>query len=370
MRDNCFHGRYTRDIIHIVMAEKKMGRSVFSLTSLDWRDLFHEEGVSTNSLKYWLKGLYKDPGVWIRHISSEYIEKLKSSFDFSLPLAVDQQESEDGTVKFQIRFQDGMKVETVLIPFHKRRTICLSTQVGCSMNCSFCYTGTQGLKRNLSAGEIVGQYLVAQKWLRQREPNSPNPSIVFMGQGEPLHNADEVLKAIRVLNDPQLVGIGLRQMTLSTVGYLPGFGSVSNYPKINFALSLHSPFQEERVKLIPLSARFPLSDVMHALDRIPLLPKQFITYEYLLISNLNMTDEHVKGLFELLGNRKAILNLIPFNPFPGSEYKRPSLQEIEIFKNKLVEKKLRVMVRTTKGDDILAACGQLKVNKLSRNYGK
>lgn len=347
-----------------------MDRSVFSLTSLDWKDLFQEDGVSTNSLKYWLKGLYKDPSVWMKHISAEYIEKLKSSFDFSLPVVVDQQVSEDGTVKFQIRYHDGMEVETVLIPFHKRKTVCLSTQVGCSMNCSFCYTGTQGLKRNLNAGEIVGQYLVAQNFLKQREPNSPSPSIVFMGQGEPLHNVEEVLKAIKVLNDPHLIGIGIRQMTLSTVGYIPGLSRLSDYPKINFALSLHSPFQEERIKLIPLSARYPLSDVMKELDKIQLLPKQFITYEYLLISNLNMTDEHVRGLYELLGNRKAIINLIPFNPFPGSGYERPSKQEIEAFKEKLVEKKLRVMVRTTKGDDILAACGQLKVNKLSRNYGK
>jgi 23S rRNA (adenine2503-C2)-methyltransferase len=347
-----------------------MERSVFSLTSHDWGNLFKEEGASLHSLDYWLDGLYKDPELWTRHVSRELVQKLKSSFNFSLPDVIDQQESEDGTVKFQIRFQDNMEVETVLIPFHKRQTICLSTQVGCAMNCSFCYTGTQGLKRNLTAGEIVGQYVVAHRWLKQREPKSANPSIVFMGQGEPLHNADEVLEAIKIFNDDKLIGIGLRQITLSTVGYLPGMSRISDYPKINFALSLHSPFQEERVKLIPLGARYPLRDVMNELDKIQLRARQFITYEYLLISNLNMSDEHVKGLCDLLGNRKAIINLIPFNPFPGSEYQRPSTQEIEVFKEKLVKRKLRVMVRKTKGDDILAACGQLKVNKLSRNYGK
>jgi 23S rRNA (adenine2503-C2)-methyltransferase len=234
------------------------------------------------------------------------------------------------------------------------------------MNCSFCYTGTQGLKRNLSSGEIVGQFIVATQWLKEKNPGSINPSIVFMGQGEPLHNSEGVLQAIKVLNDRQTLGVGTRQMTLSTVGFMPGLKKLKNFPKINFALSLHSPFEDERIQLIPVNERFPLKDVIEELDQLPLLNKQFITYEYLMIKDFNMSDRHVDGLQELLGHRKAIVNLIPFNPFPGAKWDRPDPLAVDEFRAKLVKKKLRVMLRTTKGSDILAACGQLKVNKLAR----
>ena len=346
-----------------------MTPSAYSLTHLEWKDLLLSEGHSSHVLPFWLDGLYKNPELWDRHVSQDLIQKLKAKFNFDLPAISKIQESEDGTVKFLVRFHDDMEVETVLIPFHKRFTVCLSTQVGCGMNCSFCYTGTQGLKRNLTAGEIVGQYLVAMNWLKAKSHTALNPSIVFMGQGEPLHNLPEVSQAIKVLNDRKLIGVGHRQMTLSTVGYLPGLKNLQGFPSINFALSLHSPFEEQRAKLIPINDRFPLSEVLPALDQIPLLKRQFITYEYLLIKDFNMSDEHVEGLHALLVHRKAILNLIPFNPFPGSKWERPDSNEIENFKEKLVAKRLRVMVRTTKGDDILAACGQLKVNKLARNNG-
>jgi 23S rRNA (adenine2503-C2)-methyltransferase len=158
-------------------------------------------------------------------------------------------------------------------------------------------------------------------------------------------------------------------MTLSTVGYLPGVKKSKDFPKINVALSLHSPFDEERVQLIPVNERFPLKDIIQELDQLELLKNQFITYEYLLIKDFNMSDRHVEGLSELLRHRKAIVNLIPFNPFPGSKWERPTDEAIENFKLKLVAKKLRVMLRTTKGSDILAACGQLKVNKLARKNG-
>lgn len=344
-------------------------QSAYSLTSENWRDLLVQEGHSPHVLPFWIDGLYKDQSIWTKHISPKLVDSLRSKLDFTKPTISKTQTSEDGTIKFLVRMNDGMEVETVLIPFHKRFTVCLSTQVGCGMNCSFCYTGTQGLKRHLKAHEIVGQYQLAYEWLKARNEEELTPSIVFMGQGEPLHNVEEVKQAIKVLNDPKLIGVGHRQMTLSTVGYLPGLLVLNDFPQINFALSLHSPFEDERAKLIPINEKFPLKDVMEALDKIPLLKRQFITYEYLLIKNLNMTDRHADALKELLGQRPAILNLIPFNPFPGSNWERPNLDEIEDFKEKLVQRKLRVMVRTTKGDDILAACGQLKVNKLARKHG-
>lgn len=344
--------------------------SAYSLTRQDWKNLLLENGDSVHVLPFVVDGLYKDQSLWERHVSAKLLDKLKTKLHFTLPEISSLQEAIDGTVKFLMKFSDGMEVETVLIPFHKRFTVCLSTQVGCGMNCSFCYTGTQGLKRNLSAGEIVGQYLMARTWLLEKDKSALNPSIVFMGQGEPLHNVNEVEQAIKVLNDPGTLGVGHRQMTLSTVGFIPGLKQIKNFPKINFALSLHSPFEDERSELIPVNEKYTLKEVISHLDEIELLPRQFITYEYLLIKNFNMSERHADGLQELLKNRKAILNLIPFNPFPGSKWERPETEKVEAFKEMLVERKLRVMVRTTKGSDILAACGQLKVNRLARNNGK
>lgn len=346
-----------------------MTTSVFALTSTDWAQTFTDRGIPLNGLPYWLDGLYKDKTLWTRHVGPSTLSNFQETFDFSLPQISQVLRSEDGTVKFQMKFIDELEVETVLIPFHKRFTVCLSTQVGCAMNCSFCFTGTQGLKRHLSAGEIVGQYLVAQQWLFEQDARALKPSIVFMGQGEPLHNGPEVKKAIEVFCDTRCVGVGESQMTLSTVGYLPGLKTLSEFPKINFALSLHSPFDHERNVLIPLNQRYPLDEVLQELDKLQESKKQYITYEYLMIQDFNISEAHADALWEKLGSRKAMVNLIPFNPFPESVWKRPEADEIEEFRKKLVARKLRVMVRNTKGDDILAACGQLKINKMARNYG-
>lgn len=347
-----------------------MKPSAYQYHASDWGKILALKGhTSSRVLDYWMDGLYKDRSLWDRHISRELTETLKAEYDFDLPPIAHCMEAEDGTVKFQIRFSDGLEVETVLIPFHKRFTICLSTQVGCAMNCNFCYTGTQGLKRNLNAHEIVGQYLVTREWLLSKGW-ATNPRIVFMGQGEPLHNVDEVLQAIKIFTDKKILAMGPREMTLSTVGYLPGLQRIQEFPRINIALSLHSPFHEQRTELIPVSTKCELKDVMNALDRLPMIEKRLVTYEYLLVKDFNMSDEHVQGLSDLLSHRRAVLNLIPFNPFPGSKWERPECAEIEFFKNKLVAKRLRVMLRMTKGHDILAACGQLKINKLARTYGK
>lgn len=346
-----------------------MNPSVFSMTSDDWKEVLKDSGQKVSMLPYWLEGLYKNEAIWQKHVSPTFINSMREKFSWALPSFSRIQESQDKTVKFLMRMEDGLEVETVLIPFHKRYTVCLSTQVGCAMNCSFCYTGTQGLKRHLSASEIVGQYLRAFEWLKENEISDVKPNIVFMGQGEPLHNVDQVHQAIKVLNDPSLVGVGLRQMTLSTVGYLPGLKKILDFPQINLALSLHSPFQEERVKLIPTAERFTLPEILKALDEVVLMKKQFITFEYVLIKDFNMSDAHADELQKLLGTRAAIMNLIPFNPFPGSTWERPTDDEIECFKEKLVARKIRVMVRATKGDDILAACGQLKINNMARSYG-
>src|SRR5690606_1449424 len=334
-----------------------------SLNENLWLDWISSHSYSPSILDYILDYLYH--GKMTANLPKNFSHVINHSFKSHLPKIALVNISEDTTVKFLIEFDDGFQVESVLIPFNKRPTICLSTQVGCAMNCSFCYTGTQGLKRNLTEDEVITQYLVVYDWMKKNQNKNLKPNIVFMGQGEPMHNWNEVSKAIDIFTHPKLVGLGPRQITLSTSGYLPTINP-QELPSINYALSLHSPFEEQRSVLIPINQKYPLKEVITKLDQINLRPRQFITYEYLLIKDFNMSDDHVEGLTRLLATRKAILNLIPFNPFPGSRFLRPTEQEIDEFKEKLVAKKLRVMIRTTKGDDILAACGQLKVNKLAR----
>lgn len=345
-------------------------KSAYCYNSQDWMRIFGEKGYSPNLIKFWLKGLYRSEDFFNRHLGPEVLVDLSQDFPISLPEISRIQEAQDGTIKLQVRLKDGLEVETVLIPFYKRYTICLSTQVGCAMNCSFCYTGTQGLKRNLDPGEITSQYYLASRLLKEKGLSEVKPSIVFMGQGEPLHNFESIKQAISVFKDPLIFGVGHRQMTLSTVGYLPELHRLKELGNINIALSLHSPFDNERNQLIPINARFPLKRVLEELENHPLLPRQFITYEYLLIKDFNMTLNHADELAQIFGQKKAIINLIPFNPFPGAKWKRPDEAEIESFKEELVKRKLRVMIRKTKGDDILAACGQLKIAKLGRDHAQ
>jgi 23S rRNA (adenine2503-C2)-methyltransferase len=332
--------------------------SIFSLTKEALSSFLKENGHSKNLATSIYEFLYKKKST--QNISPKTWDLLNNSFSFNLPTIVNKSIANDGTYKLLMEFSDHLRVETVLIPFHKRYTVCLSSQVGCAMKCSFCFTGTQGLTRNLLASEIVGQYLMAKKILETEISNEAMiPNIVLMGQGEPLHNFDEVRLALLIMLESDGMALGPRQITLSTAGYLPGLKKFNLLPKINLALSLHSPFNEIRKTLIPITGQYPIQNIFQALDEVQLMKRQFITYEYLLIDEVNDRLEDAIALEELLVGRKAIINIIPFNPFPGSQYKRPSPKKVETFKKMLVDLKLRTMVRTTKGSDILAACGQL-----------
>ncbi len=272
--------------------------------------------------------------------------------------------SQDETAKFLFKLHDDSSIESVLVPFKARDAVCLSTQVGCAMGCSFCFTSKMGLKRHLTAEEIIAQYQEVKKWVLEKNNLRLPPNIVFMGQGEPLHNFDPLKQAITWLTSPRLGKLGPRQITVSTVGFVPGLERFSELGGVNLALSLHTPFEEERSQIIPLNRRWPLKDIFTALDLIPLRSQQFINFEYLMMKDFNMTEDHASALAELIGSRKAIMNLIPFNPYPGAPWQRPSSEEIEDFKKLLVAQKLRVFLRTTKGDEIMAACGQLNTEKV------
>lgn len=297
-------------------------------------------------------------------VSREFVAK---NFDFTLPEIDLVQESSDKTVKFLMKLKDGLKVEAVLIPFNNKYTICISSQVGCAMKCSFCYTGTQGLKRNLETEEIIGQFLKAQSWLSSKRPEDDRIlNIVFMGQGEPLHNFDAVKKACDIFLNRHGLCLAPHKITISTAGYIPGLERWKmEMPKVNIAVSLHSTIKEKRDKLIPINQRYPIEEVVRFAEAIPEGRTRFVTYEYLLIKDFNdsVEDAHATGKF--LEGKNAYISLIPFNPFPGTEYKRPVMEEVEAFKTILDTYKIPTLIRKTKGDEILAACGQLNTRIIS-----
>lgn len=298
----------------------------------------------------------------ISKYSQDFFER---NFDFSLPdIDTVYESKKDRTVKFLFKLKDGHKIETVLIPFNQKYSICLSSQVGCAMNCSFCFTGQQGLKRNLSTSEIVGQFLKAWHWLAENRLGEERIlNIVFMGQGEPLHNFDAVKKACEIFLSQHGTSIGIQKITISTAGYIPGLKRwVQETPGVNLALSLHSPFDEKRNELIPINRKYPLHEVLSYIDQIPLNKKQFITYEYILIKDFNDSQDDAAKLGMTLAGKNAYINLIPFNPFPGSQYSSPDLEKVEGFKDILDTYNIPTLIRDAKGDDVLAACGQLNSN--------
>lgn len=286
---------------------------------------------------------------------------LKEHMDFSLPQIHQVQESKDKTVKFLFELQDKTKVETVLIPFQNKYTICLSSQVGCAMNCAFCFTGKQGFTRHLKTEEIVGQFLEAKRWLTENRPDDDRIlNIVYMGQGEPLHNFDSVKASAEIFLSQHGLSLAPYKITISTSGYLPGLMRwKSEMPNVNIALSLHSPYTEKRNELIPINKKYPLEEIMPFVVAIPEGDKRFVTFEYLLLKGFNdsVEDAHTTGA--LLQNKKAFINLIPFNPFPGAAYERPEAEVVSQFKAVLDQYNIPTTIRSTKGDEILAACGQL-----------
>lgn len=337
--------------------------SFYQYTLPELQELFHASDLPTTGPALLFNWHYKKrqstPCVTdLAKISRKFVEE---RFDFTLPTIDTVHESRDKTVKFLFKLKDDLKVESVLIPFNNKYTICLSSQVGCAMKCSFCFTGTQGLKRHLETEEIIGQFTEAQKWLTENRPGDDKIlNIVFMGQGEPLHNFDAVKKACEIFLSKNGLCLAPHKITISTAGYLPGLERwKAEMPKVNIAVSLHSVIKEKRDKLIPINQRYPIEDVIKFAEAIPEGRTRFVTYEYLMIKNFNDSNEdaHITGQF--LKGRNAYISLIPFNPFPGTEYERPLMKEVNDFKAILDSYEVPTLIRKTKGDEILAACGQL-----------
>jgi 23S rRNA (adenine2503-C2)-methyltransferase len=271
--------------------------------------------------------------------------------------------SSDGTVKHLWRLEDGELIESVLIPTPGRLTLCISSQAGCAMGCTFCATGYGGLRRNLTTGEIVAQYRASQRWAEAQDPGRRITNVVFMGMGEPLANRKALFPALTILN--QGYGLGARRITVSTVGLVPGILALAQRPEqFRLALSLHAPESELRRSLVPLEARFPLPAVLEALRVFDAAGGKRITIEYTLIHGVNDHLDLAPRLAELAAGLHAFVNLIPFNPIPDRDWTPSPEARIRQFARILEERGVAAAVRESRGRDIDAACGQLRANAL------
>ena len=292
-------------------------------------------------------------------LSRSLRDHLGAEFILSTPQVVGDDLSVDGTRKFVFELTDGRRIESVFIPDTPSMTFCISTQVGCAMACGFCLTGKMGLVRNLTAGEIAGQVRV----LASATGMLDHPfNIVLMGMGEPLHNYDNTIKALRMLHAEQGLAISPRRVTLSTVGLVPGLERLALEPLMpNLAISLHATTDEQRTALVPPNRRYPLAAILDACRRFPLKKRSRITFEYVMLDQVNDTPEDARRLAKLLSGIKSKVNLIPLNAAPGIPFDRPSDERVDRFAQILADRHLTVSVRKSRGRDIRAACGQLIV---------
>ncbi|MFQ5816986.1 MAG: 23S rRNA (adenine(2503)-C(2))-methyltransferase RlmN [Terriglobia bacterium] len=284
--------------------------------------------------------------------------RLAEEATLGLPSIEQKHTSMDATIRYVLRLVDGQSIETVWMPEAARQTVCLSTQAGCAVECHFCATAQLGLLRNLSAGEIVGQVLVALE--DNRNHLKPQTNIVLMGQGEPLLNYDSVQQAVRLLADPNGMKIPLRKITLSTVGIVPGIRRLAEEeirPKL--AVSLNATTDEVRTAIMPINKKHPLGALLAACRDYPLRPRERITFEYVLLGGLNDAREDALRLVRLLAGLRAKVNLLPWNPVPGLSYRAPEESAVVEFQKILSDRGLLAFIRRSRGQDVFAACGQL-----------
>lgn len=294
--------------------------------------------------------------------------ELDKHFRISTPTVIARETSSDGTVKFLLGLEDERRIESVFIPDTPSQTFCISTQVGCAMKCGFCLTGKMGLVRNLTAGEIAGQVRVLAGELDLLDSKF---NIVLMGMGEPLHNYDNTMKALKMLNDDHGLAVSLKRVTLSTVGVLPALDRLAAEPLMpNLAISLHATTEDQRDALVPVNRKYGLQDILAAARKFPARRRNRITFEYVLLAGVNDTPDDARRLVRLLGNIRCKVNLIPLNEAAGIEFARPSDDRVNTFAQILANAGLTVSVRKSRGRDIRAACGQLIVEGTTKSTGQ
>lgn len=293
--------------------------------------------------------------------SKKLRDHLSSIATVEIPNLLETHKSHDGSVRWVLEASTGDAIESVLIPDGKRMTLCISSQAGCSLDCSFCATGKQGFNGNLTTADIVGQTYFAQEWLRKNEYENNITNVVFMGMGEPLMNFEASTAAADIFMDDLAFGLSKRRVTISTSGVAPMIDAMVGRTEVSLAVSLHAANDKLRNELVPLNKKYPLRQLLRScknyLDSLD--ARRNITFEYTLIKNVNDKQQHAEELIDFTSSIRSKINLIPFNPFPRTSYERPSIDQIKMFQSTLMNRGLMATLRTTRGDDINAACGQL-----------
>jgi 23S rRNA (adenine2503-C2)-methyltransferase len=329
-----------------------------ALSDADLRAFFDELGLPvyrSRQLLHWIYERWAASVEEITEFSKALRERLSKVAYISNLALLDHAVSADGTEKFLFALEDGENIESVLIPDEGRLTLCISSQAGCAMGCGFCRTGKDGLRRDLEAHEIVDQIIQAERAI------TPNriTNIVMMGMGEPLKNIDSVAEALHRMTG--LLKISKRKITVSTSGMVPGIEALARMaPEVNLAISLNATTDEVRDRIMPVNRRHSIQSLMKACRKFPLQKRRRITFEYVLLADVNDTEYDARRLIELLSNIPNKVNLIPFNEFEGCDYRRPSDERIIAFQSILLNAGLTAIIRKSKGSDIMAACGQLR----------
>ncbi|MFI5303982.1 MAG: 23S rRNA (adenine(2503)-C(2))-methyltransferase RlmN [Nitrospiria bacterium] len=364
---NFYQAGRVREVIRAHGIEPKRGVCYLETMFIEKKDLktpsfselrkwFNELEFPTYRSKQLIHWIYnkkiEHPGLLTDFSKKERLFLEENSYISALE-TVRKIDSRDGTVKFQFQLEDAQQIETVLIPDKERKTLCVSTQVGCGIDCQFCLTAKGGLKRNLKAHEIVDQYLILSK---QYEITN----IVMMGMGEPLANFQEVSEAIDRLTDANACNFSPRRITVSTAGLVPGIQKLGEHPqKVNLAVSLNATTNETRDMIMPINQTYPIEMLLDACRKFPLSPRRRIFFEYVLLKGVNDSLNDARRIPKLLKGIPSKVNLIPFNPFFGSPFERPDESTIHAFQKLLIDSHLTTFIRKTRGNDVLAACGLL-----------
>jgi 23S rRNA (adenine2503-C2)-methyltransferase len=320
-----------------------------------------EKAFRASQVLKWVHQQGVDDFALMTNLSKSLRQRLDDIAVIDVPEVITAQTSHDGTRKWLLRLADGNAIETVFIPEDDRGTLCVSSQVGCSLNCSFCATARQGYNRNLTTAEIIAQVWVANRELGfQADGERVISNVVMMGMGEPLLNFDNVVAAMRIMLDDFGYGLSKRRITLSTAGVVPALYKLREACDVSLAISLHASRDELRDELVPINRKYPIAELLDACrDYVATALRRRITFEYVMLAGINDSDEDARRLVSLLRDIPAKVNLIPFNPFPGSSYNSSSRTVINRFRDIIIAGGIVTVTRKTRGDDIDAACGQL-----------
>ena len=326
-----------------------------------------EKPFRARQLLRWIHQVGKTDFADMSDLAKSLREKLATKAIIELPAIISDHEATDGTRKWLLSVGSGNGIETVFIPETNRGTLCISSQVGCALACAFCSTGMQGFNRNLTVAEIIGQLWIANNALETNESDNRNirahkavTNVVMMGMGEPLANFDNVVTALELMLDDYAYGLSRRRVTVSTSGLVPAIDRLRERCPVALAVSLHAPNDALRDQLVPINKKYPIKELLAACQRyLPDAPRDFITFEYVMLDGVNDSIEHAKELAKLTKDTPCKFNLIPFNSFSGIGFKRSKPESIRIFRDVLMQAGYVVTVRKTRGDDIAAACGQL-----------